>query len=108
MHFTSLLGSIDLHIGEFQPPVVAAVAYLVLYLRRTRTLAREGRPVARWRICSFVAGVLLMLIAQIGPLDTLADEVLFAHMVQHLVIGDFASPESAAAERGRARSAPAR
>jgi putative membrane protein len=91
MQLTPLLGSIDLHIGEFQPPIVAAVAYLVLYLRRARTLSREGRPVARWRVWSFVAGVLLMLIVQVGPLDTLADEVLYAHMIQHLVIGDLAS-----------------
>src|SRR5579863_497812 len=91
VHLTPLLGSIDLHIGEFQPPIVAAVAYLVLYLRRARTLSREGRPVARWRVWSFVAGVLLMVIVQVGPLDTLADEVLFAHMIQHIVIGDLAS-----------------
>jgi cytochrome c oxidase assembly factor CtaG len=91
MHLTPLLGSLDLHIGEFQPPVVAAVAYLALYVKRARTLAREGRPVARWRVWSFVAGVLLMLIVQVGPLDTLADEVLYAHMIQHLVIGDLAS-----------------
>jgi cytochrome c oxidase assembly factor CtaG len=47
--------------------------------------------VARWRVVSFVTGVLLMLVVQVGPLDTLADEVLSAHMIQHLVIGDFAS-----------------
>ena len=91
MTISPLVGAIDLHIGEFQPPVVAAVAYLALYGRRVRTLSKEGRPVARWRVWSFVVGVVLMLIVQVGPLDTLADEVLYAHMIQHLVIGDFAS-----------------
>ena len=91
LHFSPLVGAVDLHLGEFQPPVVAAIAYLALYGRRARTLSREGRPVARWRAVSFVSGVLLMLVVQVGPLDTLADEVLFAHMIQHLVIGDLAS-----------------
>jgi cytochrome c oxidase assembly factor CtaG len=56
-----------------------------------RTLARERRPVATWRICSFVFGVVLMAVVQIGPLDELADSVFAAHMAQHIVIGDFAS-----------------
>jgi putative membrane protein len=86
-----VIAAINLHLGEFQPPLVACVAYLALYGRRARTLAREGRPVARWRAASFVSGVVLLVVIQVGPLDTLADEVLFAHMLQHLVIGDIAS-----------------
>jgi len=79
------------HWGEFVPPVAAAVAYLVLYTRRMRTLARERRPVARWRVASFVTGVLLLVAVQVGPADSLADQVLIAHMVQHIIIGDFCS-----------------
>jgi cytochrome c oxidase assembly factor CtaG len=70
---------------------LGAVAYLTLYGIRARTLAHERRPVATWRIASFVFGVFLMFIVQVGPLDTLADEVLAAHMIQHIIIGDFAS-----------------
>jgi putative membrane protein len=91
MHLPPVLGTIDLHLGEFQPPVVAAVAYLLLYTRRIRTLAREGRPVERWRVASFWSGVVLMVVVQVGPLDTLADEVLYMHMAQHLILGDGAS-----------------
>ena len=80
-----------MHLGEFVPPVIACVLYLALYLRRTSTLARERRPVPRWRVASFVGGVLMMTGLQIGPADTLADGVLAAHMVQHIVIGDIAS-----------------
>jgi putative membrane protein len=79
------------HLGESVPPTLGAVAYLTLYSIRARTLARERRPVATWRIASFVFGVSLMFIVQVGPLDTLADDVLVAHMIQHIVIGDFAS-----------------
>ncbi|MGA9860031.1 MAG: cytochrome c oxidase assembly protein [Solirubrobacteraceae bacterium] len=80
-----------LHLGEFSPPLIATIAYLSLYARRAQTLAREGRPVATWRIVSFVVGVLLVAGVQTGPLDTLADSVLVAHMLQHILIGDIAT-----------------
>ncbi|MGH2833782.1 MAG: cytochrome c oxidase assembly protein [Solirubrobacteraceae bacterium] len=79
------------HLAEFLPPLVATVVYLSLYGKRMLTLARAGRPVARWRAVSFLAGVLLLVGVQVGPADSLADEVLVAHMVQHIVIGDFCS-----------------
>src|SRR5579872_4661012 len=72
------------HLAEALPPLLACVVYLTLYSLRARTLAT-------WRIASFVFGVLLMAVVQVGPLDTLSDSVLAAHMVQHIVIGDFAS-----------------
>jgi cytochrome c oxidase assembly factor CtaG len=80
-----------LHLGEFAPPLIATVVYLGLYARRARTLSHEGRPIATARIVSFITGVLLVAVVQIGPLDTLADSVLFAHMLQHILIGDIAS-----------------
>jgi cytochrome c oxidase assembly factor CtaG len=80
-----------LHLAEFAPPLLACAAYLTLYGLRAGRLAREGRPVGRWRVVAFVSGVLLMAIVQVGPLDTLADQLLFAHMLQHIVIGDVAS-----------------
>jgi cytochrome c oxidase assembly factor CtaG len=79
------------HVGESLPPLLACLAYLMLYFIRTRELAREGRPVPRWRVFSFVTGVVLLAAVQVGPADTLADEVLVAHMVQHIVIGDLCS-----------------
>jgi cytochrome c oxidase assembly factor CtaG len=79
------------HLAEALPPLLALVSYLTLYSLRARTLARERRPVPTWRIVSFVLGVILMAVVQIGPLDELADSVLAAHMAQHIVIGDFAS-----------------
>ena len=81
----------SLHPAEMAPPIAAGTLYLVLYGRRTATLARERRPVARWRIASFLGGVVLMTAVQIGPLDELADSVLVAHMIQHILIGDVAS-----------------
>jgi cytochrome c oxidase assembly factor CtaG len=80
-----------IHLGEVLLPFIAAVVYLTLYSRRLRTLAREGRPAPRRRVWSFVFGVALMLLVQIGPADDLADSVFVAHMAQHIVIGDIAS-----------------
>jgi cytochrome c oxidase assembly factor CtaG len=77
-----------LHLGELVPPLLAACTYLLLYGVRVRNLAARGRPVRRWRVVSFVLGVVLLVAVQVGPADTLADELLVAHMVQHIVIGD--------------------
>lgn len=79
------------HVGEFAPPVLASAVYLLLYAKRTQTLARERRPVAPWRQLSFAAGVLTVTVVQLPPFDSLGDEVLIAHMVQHIIIGDIAS-----------------
>ncbi len=80
-----------LHLGEFIPPLAAGALYLMLYLKRAATLAREGRPVPAWRVISFVTAVLTVVAVQLPPLDTLADEVLAAHMIQHILIGEIAS-----------------
>jgi cytochrome c oxidase assembly factor CtaG len=79
------------HLAEFLPPLVACAAYLLLYERRARTLAAEGRPVEPWRAISFATGSITMTAVQLPPFDTLADQVLIAHMVQHIVIGDLCS-----------------
>ena len=81
----------SLHLGEFLPPAVAMAAYAVPYAARCRTLRRERKPVARWRQVSFAAGVVLIVGVLIPPADKLADQLLVAHMVQHLLLGDIAA-----------------
>jgi cytochrome c oxidase assembly factor CtaG len=80
-----------LHLGEFLPPVLITSAYLLLFAKRANTLARERRPVATWRVVSFVSGALMLAVVQLPPLDALGDQVLIAHMIQHIIIGDIAS-----------------
>lgn len=80
-----------LHLGEFLPPLAVLATYWALYQARVQALARDGRPVERRRRVAFAAGVLIVGIVQIPPLDELADRVLVAHMAQHLLIGDVAS-----------------
>lgn len=90
-HGLPISAAVALHLGEFIPPLAAAALYLLLYLKRTRWLARAGRRVSSWRIFSFTAGVIAVVAVQLPPLDTLADEVLGAHMIQHILIGEIAS-----------------
>lgn len=79
------------HWLEFIPPLGAAVVYLALYTRRFRQLAKTHRSPTRWRTVSFGTGIVLLVAVQIGPADSLADQMLAAHMAQHIVIGDVCS-----------------
>ena len=65
-------------------PVVAGVAYLV----RARTLERQGRPVAFLRQASFALGLTLVLASLVSPVSHLGEELLLAHMAQHLAMAD--------------------
>ena len=68
-----------------------ALLYWVPYRRRAGRLAREGRSVPRWRQWCFAGGLLVLLAAMSTPLGVLADKLLVAHMVEHLLIGDIAA-----------------
>src|SRR2546423_105119 len=79
------------HLAEALPPVAAMACWALLYYGRCRTLARRGRPVARWRRLCFAAGAVAIVGVLAPPFDDLADEVFAAHMTQHLVLGDVAA-----------------
>jgi cytochrome c oxidase assembly factor CtaG len=67
--------------------LIAASAYAVRVLH----LSAEGRPVPIARQLSFLAGLIVIGIALVSPLDGLADELLTFHMIQHLLIMDVAA-----------------
>jgi putative membrane protein len=79
------------HLGEFLPPLLAGGIYVPLYAKRALTLRRAGRPVATWRVASFVGAVMVLVFVQLPPFDTLADEILLVHMIQHIIIGEICS-----------------
>ena len=84
-------------------PVIAAAVAALLFLQAVVRLRRRGRPdLAGWdRIVLFAAGLGVTLFALIGPLDRLADEkLLFAHMSQHVLIGDLGPALMVTALRG--------
>jgi putative membrane protein len=62
----------------------------MLYARRVRTLALQGHPVPGWRQASFYAGFVTIgaALTSLGP-DS--QELLSAHMVEHLLLGDVAA-----------------
>jgi putative membrane protein len=61
-----------------------------LYARRAHTLAAGGRPVSSWRQASFYGGFLVIAAALTG-LGTPSEELLYAHMIEHLLLGDIAA-----------------
>lgn len=66
---------------DWEPSVVVGCTLLLLsYLAALRFRCSV-------KSLSFVAGVLVLLLALVSPIDTLADEYLFsAHMVQHILL----------------------
>jgi cytochrome c oxidase assembly factor CtaG len=76
--------------GPVFAPLQAAVLTLVAaaYCFRAITLSREGRPVPHWRVWCFAGGMLLITLAFISPLGHLDEELVLAHMSQHLLMGD--------------------
>jgi putative membrane protein len=62
--------------------------YWLPYRARTATLSREARPVPGWRRGCYAGGLILIAIALSPPVDTLSDQLLAAHMAEHLLIGD--------------------
>ena len=80
----------------FSPGVLIGAAIVGgVYLRRWRQV-RGGRSPRRaeeapvWRLCCFVAGVLVTLLALVSPVDALADQLFFSHMLQHVLLLDLA------------------
>jgi len=73
-------------------PLAAAAAALVLYGQGFARVRRRRRALAgRGRAALFAAGVLVAVLALVSPLDRLGeDELLSAHMLQHLLLGDVA------------------
>jgi putative membrane protein len=71
-------------------PVLVALSW-VPYRLRVRTLAREGRSVPAWRQVCWAAGLVVLEIAVSPPVDRLSEQLLVAHMAEHLLIGDIAA-----------------
>ena len=71
--------------------LLAAAA--VVYGRRWRRARAEGGPTAASgrRATAFAAGLALVFVALISPVDALAEELFVMHMVQHILILDLAA-----------------
>jgi len=70
---------------------LALIAVGLAYARRSVSLARRGQPLPEWRQVCFAVGLLAVLAADLPPLADVAEELVVAHMAQHLLIGDVAA-----------------
>ena len=65
-----------------------ALAFGVMYVVRARRLAAQDRPVAAWRQACFLGGIALIAVTLVSPLGSVADELFWAHMAEHLLLAD--------------------
>ncbi len=63
----------------------------VAYFRRATRLARHASAPSTLRQISFAGGLLLLTVATVGPMDTLGDDLVFGHMIQHTILTDEAA-----------------
>ncbi len=78
---------------SFEPAVllgvlVLAAVYLLAW-RRARN-PDEPHPPGFGRLTLFAAGLLTILVALVSPLDSLGDQLMVMHMVQHILLLDVA------------------
>jgi cytochrome c oxidase assembly factor CtaG len=74
--------------------VIQLVPTLVLgalYARRAHTLSSGTHAVPAWRQACFYTGLATILVALLSPVGELSDELLYMHMVEHLLMGDIAA-----------------
>ena len=62
-----------------------------LYAKRASTLARRDRPVPVWRQVCFASGLLAIAVALVSPIGHISEELVIAHMGEHLLLGDIAT-----------------
>ncbi|MDQ6811157.1 MAG: cytochrome c oxidase assembly protein [Actinomycetota bacterium] len=78
----------------FSPGVLSALAILAgAYLARWRRVRRGSsqRPRAEapaWRMWCWLGSLALVVVALLSPIDALAEQLFFMHMIQHMLLLD--------------------
>ena len=78
----------------FDPgPMLLLSTITVAYVLRWRAARREAgtRAVPAWRLFVFVLGIACAAAALISPVDSLASKLFVMHMLQHVLLLDFAA-----------------
>lgn len=76
-------------LADWHPPVlitIGCVLTLSIYLAGLRQLRRTRPEFPAWRAWCFAAGVAVLWISLASPLEELADTLLTAHMIEHLLL----------------------
>ncbi len=63
-------------------PILIGVAYFY----RVGRLRERGRQPSLWRQASFTTGLAVIVLVTVGPMDDLADNFVWGHMVQHTIL----------------------
>jgi putative membrane protein len=80
---------------SLQPPVLAGLAAMTwAYARGVRTLWGAGRRrgVTGWQVASFTGGLIALFVALVSPLHPISSDLLWVHMVQHVLMVLVAAP----------------
>ena len=71
--------------------VIPLTAAAILYWHRAMVLSWDGRAVPVWRQVCFGSGLATIAIALFSPIGHISEELVIAHMGEHLLIGDIAT-----------------
>ena len=74
------------------PTAFLALTGLIYFRGWRRLWHLRDTTLPRWRLVCFIAGLTLLWLAAVSPLDTLSGLLLTAHMTQHLVLTSLAPP----------------
>lgn len=80
---------------NYLPAALTVIAFVLHLQGERRAAVLTGRPrdrAARRRAITFYAGLLCVLAALESPLDSLAEKLFWAHMIQHLLLLVVAAP----------------
>lgn len=80
---------------DFRAEVIVTLLVLgALHIYGWRSLRRRGRTrfANGWRLASYLAGLTILGIALMSPIDVLSSELFLMHMVQHLLLMMVAAP----------------
>jgi cytochrome c oxidase assembly factor CtaG len=67
---------------------MVGTAYVARWRRVRSSPSARPTDAPVWRLCCFLGSLLVALIALVSPVDTLADQLFFMHMVQHMLLLD--------------------
>ena len=100
------------------PIAMVLLAFGLHLLGERRAAIKTGRPrgsLARRRALLFYAGLVSILVALVGPIDSLAPKLFWVHMLQHVLLLSVAASEpgpsitpAASCWSARAESPPGR
>lgn len=77
----------------FEPgPILLLAAFGGLYVPRWVRVRRDDGPLAApvWRLGAYVAGLVVLFVALVSPLDALVEQAFAPHMLQHMLLLDVA------------------